>query len=260
MAFALAPYGASLIAQSLWGSAAGYYLQYLYLNAGASGDFPLVGYWGSPAGGVVSLSSSPALTAGANGVTITAVTLVGNGANVYATLTAGIAGSGADVILDSLTISAVSAILNLTLKCQLQAGNAKLNMALRQAICTALTSATAVNFLTTTANTTISFYSGSPPADCDAAVTGTLLASKTISQTSFNSNAAPTANMLHLTSATSITPVATGTIGYMRMVAANGCAFQTASIGVSTGDVRVTTMSLVSGTAFTLNDLDIMAG
>jgi len=106
----------------------------------------------------------------------------------------------------------------------------------------------------------INIYTGSAPANANAAVTGTLLAAVTMNSTAF---AAPSGGVLTAGAMSSVTIAATGTAGYGRMVtsADTGALVTTTqarvqfAVGTSGSDMNFNTLSLVSGGSFTITSL-----
>lgn len=110
----------------------------------------------------------------------------------------------------------------------------------------------------------LKIYSGSPPADADAAVTGTLLSTISIGSggTGVNFDTAAAAGVLAKAPAETWSGVnaATGTAGYFRHVAAGdtGASSTTqariqGTVGTVGADLNLTSVSLVSGATQTID-------
>jgi hypothetical protein len=89
---------------------------------------------------------------------------------------------------------------------------------------------------------TIEIRTGSKPATPETTVTGTLLATVTISG-SFTSSG----GVLTAADPASVSVVATGTAGYFRLKKSGGTAVMDGTVGTSGADMNLTTTSLVSG-------------
>lgn len=189
---------------------------------------------------------------------ITSVALSPDGATPYATVDFGPPGSGATIEMHPPVIGQAPKIERCQFTVQKTFGTASLNSALRDAIARGLTSTLAdvtKMALTDTVAGTIKFYSGTMPASADDAPTGTLLATWAHTRSQFQA----IAGVLTLAAPVSVTPSATGTATYLRMNATGGGVIQ-CSVGVSSGDVLISTTSLTSGVAFTVNTFDIAVG
>jgi hypothetical protein len=107
---------------------------------------------------------------------------------------------------------------------------------------------------------TMRCYTGSAPANADAALTGTLLATLTFGATAFGASASRvlTANAITQDSSADNT----GTIGYVACVASNGTTvISLHTVGVGTGEAQFNTLSVSTGqpvacTAFTITQPD----
>jgi hypothetical protein len=111
-----------------------------------------------------------------------------------------------------------------------------------------------LNSIETTIGTSavVKIFTGSPPANCAAADSGTTLA--TLSLPSDYFNAASSGSMTKLGTWTVASAANTGTAGYFRMYdsAAATCHVQ-GTVGTSGADMIVNTTSVVSGQSFTIN-------
>ncbi len=98
-------------------------------------------------------------------------------------------------------------------------------------------------------------YTGSAPADCAAAATGTLLSEHTL-----GSPFAPAASggVLSPTLPANVNAAASGTAGYWRIYKSDGttCAKQ-GSVGTSGADINLNTLSIVAGGPVQLNSWTI---
>lgn len=102
------------------------------------------------------------------------------------------------------------------------------------------------------ASAVVKIFTGSPPANCAAADSGTTLA--TLSLPSDYFNAASSGSMTKLGTWTVASASNTGTAGYFRMYdsTAATCHVQ-GTVGTSGADMIVNTTSVVSGQSFTIN-------
>jgi len=111
-----------------------------------------------------------------------------------------------------------------------------------------------LNSIETTIGTSavVKIFTGSPPANCAAADSGTMLA--TLSLPSDYFNAASSGSMTKLGTWTVASASNTGTAGYFRMYdsTAATCHVQ-GTVGTSGADMIVNTTSVVSGQSFTIN-------
>lgn len=102
-------------------------------------------------------------------------------------------------------------------------------------------------------------YSGSAPATADTAASGTLLAELTMSDPAFG--AAADVNPGARATASAITDDssanATGTAGYARIVDSDGNNPIQLTVGVGSGELQLTTLSIVSGQPVTVTSLTI---
>jgi len=111
-----------------------------------------------------------------------------------------------------------------------------------------------LNSIETTIGTSavVKIFTGSPPANCATADSGTMLA--TLSLPSDYFNAASSGSMTKLGTWTVASASNTGTAGYFRMYdsTAATCHVQ-GTVGTSGADMIVNTTSVVSGQSFTIN-------
>jgi hypothetical protein len=172
-----------------------------------------------------------------------------------------LSGGGGGLILDNLS-STAGVALNCTgfsIKFpKTNGGTLFLNQALSDRLVDNMTalSTTPPQFgINTAGASSISIYSGTPPADADSPATGTLLATWTIGSTQvFNTPAGGSAS---LTGAlTSAAAAATGTATYARWTKTNGSATFViqGSVGTSGADFLINTTSIVSGNTYTITD------
>ena len=92
----------------------------------------------------------------------------------------------------------------------------------------------------------LQFRTGAPPADCAAAATGTLLAEFTLTS---DWAAAASGGAKAFNPVSTITAVATGTVGHFRLLSSGGtCHYQgTVTATGGGGDLAVTNTSIASG-------------
>lgn len=91
---------------------------------------------------------------------------------------------------------------------------------------------------------TIKVYSGARPATPDDAVSGTLLATFTLSNPAFGNAAAKSAAIANVAPATA---AATGTAAWFRAASSTGTAQFDGSVGTAGADLNLNTTSIVSG-------------
>lgn len=89
------------------------------------------------------------------------------------------------------------------------------------------------------ASATIKIYSGSKPATPETAVTGTLLATVTISGSFSASSGSITA-----ADPASVTPAASGTAGYFRLATSGGTAILDGTVGTSGADMNLSSTAI----------------
>jgi len=176
------------------------------------------------------------------------------------------AGGGGDMILSSvsLTTSAAFTISEYNFNVAATSGNVKMNTKLRNWLVTMLSSneeAALPETLSWYGASGIFIYSGSAPASADIPATGTLLAEADYTGGSCTDMSIPSAAVIAITPVP-ITAAGTGTIGYVRVVIDSGSGvpyvLQFSSVGTtSSSDVVFDTLSLTSGSGFTLNALSL---
>lgn len=114
--------------------------------------------------------------------------------------------------------------------------------------------------ITTQAATTayLLIYSGSPPANCGTAASGTLLASLPMSNPIA---AAPSSGVLTMSAITSAAASATGTAGYWRICTSSAgttCVAQ-GTVGTSGADLNFPSVSFTSGETVSISSFTITA-
>ena len=96
-------------------------------------------------------------------------------------------------------------------------------------------------------NGLLRIYSGSAPAP-DAAATGTLLAELPLSATAFGAAVDTTpGGSVTAAAITTANALANGTAGYARLVDSTGGNAINLTVGVGTGELQLTTLTIVSG-------------
>jgi hypothetical protein len=112
----------------------------------------------------------------------------------------------------------------------------------------------ALNALTALLNTggagSIKIFTGSAPATCETADSGTLLATLALSATAFGNATDPGSTGLATATANSITSAtaaATGTAGYFRAYNGSGTCIVQGTVGTASADMILNTTSIVSG-------------
>ena len=229
---------------------------------GPSGLVSLSGRWGTVYDGAVDLLLPSAVGAtfltlasafvGASYATYSTGSGGGLGTNYFGDgylQTAGIPGSGADMIVSN------GFLVSMPLSVPAQFGTVLISMPLRNAILNQYIAATTpISFFHATNAAVATFYSGSAPASADDAATGTVLATTSLLSGDF---IAPTVGLINLVATRSLTPVATGTVGYMRIVSANGLTIQ-CGVGTLSANVLLSSLSLTAGSSVTLKSLSIV--
>lgn len=107
------------------------------------------------------------------------------------------------------------------------------------------------------ATATLVIYTGSVPANCAAAATGTLLVTETLSATVFGapSSGATTLNGLTITANAG----ATGTAGYFRILDSSAVCHIQGTCGQGSGDLSFDNSAFVSGQAVNITGFTITA-
>lgn len=114
-----------------------------------------------------------------------------------------------------------------------------------------ITPAGALPAANTTARGTIKLYSGAPPANADAAATGTLLATFDLVVPAFDAASAGSV-AIDADPDLTTTAVATGTAGYARVADASGAAVFDGVVGTTGTDFIITSTSITSGQTLTV--------
>lgn len=167
--------------------------------------------------------------------------------------TVGIPASGADVILDSLSLT--SAISTTLVACAVRLpntiGTVQLNSTLVDAIVDQFVRNTGV-IPGLGASGAIAVYTGSAPASVESPATGTLLAQYSTGTQGWSTAAAAVANLV---ANLSVAPIATGTAGYARWT--KGVYTLQCSIGTTATDIIVDTTAFASGVSRTITDMSL---
>jgi len=209
----------------------------------------------APAGGVAQLTGPIALTYAATG-TIAFMRLQGATSGQEADVSVGLAGSGAECIVTSLTAALGVDVTNFSWKFSKTYGTATFNDSVVNSMLSCLTAAGGFNAGPNfgASGGYIGIYSGTAPANADATNTGTLLISFPLSTTSY---AIASGGGADLAVALSATAVASGTASYARIVNSTGAMVIQGSVGTSGTDFVVSSTSISSGTGYTLNNAPI---
>ena len=129
----------------------------------------------------------------------------------------------------------------------------------RSAISSAVTST--IEAASAAARPSIKFFTGTQPANCGLASTGTLLASGSITTPGYMATSA--SGVQSLASTVTGVAVAGGTIGYYRIFAGDGACDEQGSVTLtgSGGDMQIAggSLALTSGQPFTLTSRSITA-
>lgn len=189
---------------------------------------------------------------------IASVALSNDGSTPLATLDFGPKGSGTTIELNVPVMAGMIIVEKLQFTVQKNFGTASLSSPLRDAIARGLTDGTAdiaKMALTGMTTGTIKFYSGTMPASADDAVTGTLLATWTYSRSEFSA----VAGIFTLTDPVTVTASAAGTASYFRMNAPGGGVLQ-GTVGISAGNVLLSSVTFTPGGDFIVNSFDVAPG
>lgn len=105
----------------------------------------------------------------------------------------------------------------------------------------------------------IEIYSGTAPADADAAITGTLLATVTCSAVAFSTVAGSGNNAVATFAAiTSGTAVATGTASHFRIkTQTGGTVIAQGTVGTATSDLILNTVAITTGSTVSVTSATI---
>lgn len=210
------------------------------------------GSWSAPSAGISVLANPLSATGSQTGTAAFARIKDTSGLPVV-DLSVGLTGSGADCILDSLSITTGGAfmITNLSMKCPEVLGTLRLNMDLRNKLVDQWVNVAGAAQMGVSG--TISTYTGAPPATADAAATGTKLVDIPTGATSPWSAAVGGTGVLP----TNLTAnaVASGTMGYARWV--KGLFTAQGSVGVAGSDFIVDNITAVSGNPVTLTECPV---
>lgn len=207
-------------------------------------------------GRVAGTSAAASTSAG----TIAKARFKANGAtlNASAFLTVGTAGSGADIILSTLTGGGSVTIQNYDVAVLSHGGGGtKLNTSLRNSMANLFGGKTPLaRFVTSTPGSTarMRFYSGTPPTSADSAATGTMLWDREMLSADFGSVAS---GQIAISSALTVNASATGTIGYGRLERSGGHVLQFLVNTDTSADAQVDSLSAVSGNALTVQTFAI---
>lgn len=108
---------------------------------------------------------------------------------------------------------------------------------------------------------TIQIFTGSPPANCEAADTGTKLSTLTLSTTAFGASVDSNTTGLAVATANAIAndtnAAATGTAGYFRAKDSAGVVVFQGTVGTATADMILNTTSIVAGSVVSITSWTI---
>ncbi len=167
----------------------------------------------------------------------------------------GVAGSGADFIFETLSLSSSQWKLKASTAFKIPASNGtvKLSNTIRDALLDNLFLISGYTHLNLGNSGTISIYSGSAPASADDAATGTLLWSISTGTNCWN---AASGGSSVLAATLSANGAATGTAGYARITKGAYCL--QCSVGTGGADMILSTTSIVSGVSASITDATIV--
>lgn len=206
----------------------------------------------APSGGVAMLLSTISVNAAATG---TAGYVRWNDSSGIGAVecTVGVAASGADIILDSLSLT--SGMPTTLQACSVRQpstiGTVQMNSTLVDALLDQVVRNTGV-VPGLGASGAIIVYTGSAPASVESPATGTLLATYSTGTQAWAAAAAAVANLV---ANLSVAPLATGTAGYARWT--KGVYTLQCSIGSAATDIIVDTTAFVSGVSRTITDMSL---
>jgi len=173
------------------------------------------------------------------------------GADLIRMTVVGVAGSGSEVIVDSISTS-VSQVLGISLKMSLGFGDStiKFSNSLRNAWLTSMLDGTNLAAMVLVdSSSTMTIYDGSPPDTADDAATGNVLWQKALTTTTWASGSGAG---LDLAATLSANASASGTIGYARIKhGSNGNCIQIENVGTS-GNLVTSANTTTAG-----NNLDV---
>ena len=214
---------------------------------------PFSTFMSQPAGGISALSQSKSATATSAVATITFSRLYDTSGTAQIDVVASLTGGGGGIIVPSLSSSAGIAYVvdQLSLKLPSSLGSVYLNNNLRDALVSAWC-VTAAN-VAAASSAVINVYSGSVPADANAAATGTLLVSFTTaaSGASWNVASAGSAALVSTLSAVAGAGSAT-TATYARIV--KGTYVLQGTVGTSGTDFIMDSVTITSGNTYSITN------
>lgn len=221
-----------------------------------SGSVPFSTFMSQPAGGISALSQSRSAAATSAVSSITFSRLYDTSGTAQIDVVASLVGGGGGIIVPSLTSSAGIAYVvdALSLKLPNNLGSVYLNNNLRDALVSAWC-VTAAN-VAAGSSAVINVYSGSVPADANAAATGTLLVSFTTAaagaswNTASGGSAALVSNLAAVAGAGSAT-----TATYARMV--KGSYVLQGTVGTSGTDFVMDSVTITSGNTYNITNATI---
>lgn len=217
---------------------------------------PFSTFMSQPAGGISALSQSKSATATSAVATITFSRLYDTSGTAQIDVVASLSGGGGGIIVPSLSSSAGIAywVDQLSLKLPSSLGSVYLNNNLRDALVSAWC-VTAAN-VAAASSAVINVYSGSVPADANAAATGTLLVSFTTaaSGASWNTASAGSAALVSNLSAVAGAGSAT-TATYARIV--KGTYVLQGTVGTSGTDFIMDSVTITSGNTYSITNATI---
>jgi hypothetical protein len=212
--------------------------------------------WAPSIGGVAQLIQ-PYLFAGTVGG-VAGYVLLQNATTNLAHFTVGVAGSGADIILGSTTISTAAnanQIQALDLKLPFSLGASYMNIDLVDALVDEFARGTGVTPNMGSNSATVSIYTGSSPASANEPPTGTLLATAAFPTQGFSPSSGGVA-VLSVSKQTAAA-VGAGTPGYASWEKGGGGARLYAPVGTSGAAITIDRATVAVGEVVTILDMTV---
>ena len=214
---------------------------------------PFSTFMSQPAGGISALSQSKSATATSAVATITFSRLYDTSGTAQIDVVASLTGGGGGIIVPSLSSSAGIAYVvdQLSLKLPSSLGSVYLNNNLRDALVSAWC-VTAAN-VAAASSAVINVYSGSVPADANAAATGTLLVSFTTAASGASWNVASAGSAALVSNLSAVAGAGSATTAtYARIV--KGTYVLQGTVGTSGTDFIMDSVTITSGNTYSITN------
>lgn len=221
-----------------------------------SGSVPFSTFMSQPAGGISALSQSRSAAATSAVSSITFGRLFDTSGTAQIDVVASLSGGGGGIIVPTLTSSAGIAyqVDQLSLKLPSSLGTVYLNNNLRDALVSAWC-VTAAN-VAAGSSAVINVYSGSVPADANAAATGTLLVSFTTAAAGASWNVASGGSAALVSNLSAVASAGSATTAtYARLV--KGTYVLQGTVGTSGADFIMDSVTITSGNTYSITNATI---